>query len=65
LQGMPPGEVGRRKDVLFLLASGCAEAGELAQAVERGLELANLDFSYRGIGRLLDDWQARLKANVS
>ena len=33
---------------------------ELAAAVEVGLELANLDFSYRDIGRLLDGWQTRL-----
>jgi hypothetical protein len=29
-------------------------------------ELANLDFSYRDIGRLLDEWQTRLQqTNIS
>ncbi len=64
LQEMPPGEVAARKDVLFLLASGCAEAGDLAHAIELGLELANLDFAFREIGRLLDDWQTRLQTKV-
>jgi tetratricopeptide (TPR) repeat protein len=65
LREMPPGEVAPRKDVLFLLASGCAEAGELEHAIELGLELANLDFAFRDIGRLLDEWQAKLKTNVN
>jgi tetratricopeptide (TPR) repeat protein len=67
LQLLPPaGETTKRKEVLFLLAHGCAESGDLAHAVDLGNELANLDFGYRDIGRLLDDWQARLdKANVS
>ena len=33
----------------------------LTVAIELGHELANLDFSYRNIGRLLDDWQNRLQ----
>src|SRR5262249_36542687 len=57
LQGLPPQEGAVRKDILFMLATGCAEAGELADAVELGHELANLDFGYRDIGRLLDEWQ--------
>jgi tetratricopeptide (TPR) repeat protein len=61
LQALPAGEVSRRKELLFELAQGCAEAGELAHAVDLGHELANLDFSYRDIGRLLDEWQARLQ----
>ena len=31
----------------------------LARAVELGYELANLDFGYRDIGRLLDEWQEK------
>ena len=35
-------------------------------SVDIGHELANLDFAYRDIGRLLDEWQARLqKADVA
>jgi tetratricopeptide (TPR) repeat protein len=61
LKHLPPGEEGLRKEVLFQLANGLAEAGELAQAVDLGCELANMDFGYKDIGRLLDDWQARLQ----
>jgi tetratricopeptide (TPR) repeat protein len=66
LQHLPAGETVRRKELLFELASGCAEAGDLARAVDLGMELANLDFGYRDVNRLLDDWQTRLhQANVS
>jgi tetratricopeptide (TPR) repeat protein len=65
LQEMPPSEGAARKDALFLLAAGCADAGDLAHAIELGFELANLDFAFRDIGRLLDDWQAQLKTKVS
>lgn len=61
LENLPAGETGARKEVLFQLAQGSAEAGDLARAVEVGLELANLDFTYRDINRLLDEWQARLR----
>jgi len=41
-------------------------AGDLARAVDLGSELANQDFTFRDIGRLLDEWQDRLqKTNVS
>jgi tetratricopeptide (TPR) repeat protein len=66
LQHLPVGETVRRKELLFELATGCAEAGDLARAVDLGMELANLDFGYRDINRLLDQWQARLQqADVS
>jgi tetratricopeptide (TPR) repeat protein len=66
LQHLPAGDTVRRKELLFELATGCAEAGDLARAVDVGMELANLDFGYRDVNRLLDDWQARLhQANVS
>ncbi len=61
LQGLPAGEDAVRKEILFQLAQGCAEAGDLAAAVDLGMELANLDFSYRDIGQLLDQWQTRLQ----
>jgi tetratricopeptide (TPR) repeat protein len=66
LQHLPAGDVASRKEVLFQLAKGAAGAGELAKAVDRGYELANLDFNYHEIGRLVDEWQTQLsKANVS
>jgi tetratricopeptide (TPR) repeat protein len=61
LQNLPSGETAARKDLLFLLAQGCAEAGDLGRAVDLAHELANEDFTYRDIGRLLDEWQARLQ----
>lgn len=60
LQALPLGETTARKEVLFHLAQGCAENGDLARAVELGTELANIDFAYREIGKLLDDWQGRI-----
>jgi tetratricopeptide (TPR) repeat protein len=66
LQSLPVGETNNRKDILFELAQGCAEANDLARAIDVGSELANIDFSFRDIGRLLDEWQTRLQqANVS
>jgi tetratricopeptide (TPR) repeat protein len=61
LQLIPPNEEEVRKDLLFQLAVGCAEAGDLSHAVDVGHELANIDFGYRDINRLLDDWQSRLQ----
>ena len=51
-----------RKELLFQLAQGAAEAGELQKAIEVGMELANVDFAYNDIGRLLDEWQTRVHA---
>jgi len=66
LQSLPGGETEVKKDLLFLLAQGHAESGDLARAVDLGSELANQDFTFRDIGRLLDEWQDRLqKTNVS
>ncbi len=61
LQSLPPAEEATRKELLFQLAQGCAEAKDLSRAIELGFELANLDFAYRDIGKLLDEWQARLQ----
>jgi tetratricopeptide (TPR) repeat protein len=60
-QLLPPGEEEVRKELLFQLAQGSADAGDLSHAVELGYELANLDFGYRDIGKLLDEWQTRLQ----
>jgi tetratricopeptide (TPR) repeat protein len=59
LQQMPPTEEDTRKEVFYQLATGFANAGDLAKALDLGNELANLDFGFRDIGALLDDWQAR------
>jgi tetratricopeptide (TPR) repeat protein len=61
LQLLPASEKECRKEVLFALAEGSAENGELERAVDLANELANVDFNYREIGRLLDEWDARLR----
>lgn len=61
LQNLPPTEEAFRKELLFQLAEGAAETGDWARAVELGYELANLDFGYKQIGRLIDEWQTRLQ----
>jgi Flp pilus assembly protein TadD len=61
LKKLPPNDEASRKKILLQLAQGAAEAGDFHKAVERAYELANLDFNYGNIGRLLDVWQARLK----
>jgi len=48
-----------RKDLLFLLAQAAQKPATWPMAIDLGHELANEDFSYRDIGRLLDEWQAR------
>jgi tetratricopeptide (TPR) repeat protein len=61
LKLLPPTEEASRKEILFQLAQGSADAGDLAQAVDLAHELANLDYGYRDIGRLLDEWQTKLQ----
>ena len=61
LAGAPANDETRAKELLFLLCSGAAEAGDLNKAIELGYDLANMDFAYRDIGKLLDDWQAKLQ----
>lgn len=61
LQTLPPNEEETRKDLLYQLAVGCAGAGDLARAVDVGHDLANIDFGYRDINRLLDEWQSKLQ----
>lgn len=61
LQAMPATEEEGRKELLYQLARLAAEEGDWAAAVQVGNDLANLDFSFRDIGRLLDEWQARAR----
>jgi hypothetical protein len=46
---------------MFQLASGHAEAGEYPKALDIAHELANIDFSYREIGNLIDEWQQKVE----
>lgn len=61
LRNLPSGETTRRKEILFQLATGCAESGELSPALEWAYELANEDFGYKNIGQLIDQWQTKLQ----
>lgn len=62
LTALPAGEEAGKKELLFQLASGCAENGDLPRAIELGHELANLDFTFKNIGKLLDEWNDRLQS---
>jgi len=61
LAALPGTDEAARKEVLFQLATGCAENADLTRALDLGHELANLDFNYKHIGDLLDEWQTRLQ----
>jgi tetratricopeptide (TPR) repeat protein len=63
LQELPATEIVARKDILFELAQGAADAQEWSEAIDLAHELANLDFAYKDIGRLLDEWTARQVAS--
>jgi hypothetical protein len=59
LKNLPAGGINHRKEILYELAVGCAGANDLSKAIDMATELANIDFSYRDIGQLLDEWQTR------
>jgi tetratricopeptide (TPR) repeat protein len=61
LAALPQNDEASRKEVLFQLATGAAETGDLPRAIDLGHELANLDFTFRNIGKLLDDWQDKMQ----
>ena len=62
LAAVPENEEGVKKELLYQLASGAAENGDLPRAIDLGHELANLDFNFKNIGKLLDEWNDRLQS---
>jgi tetratricopeptide (TPR) repeat protein len=60
LDKLPADEKDWRKRILFHLANGAAAQGDLDEAIAMGYELANLDFTFRGIDRLIAGWRQRL-----
>jgi tetratricopeptide (TPR) repeat protein len=62
LTTVPPTDEPSRKELLYQLASGCAENGDLTRAIDLGHELANLDYAFKNIGKLLDEWNDRLQS---
>jgi tetratricopeptide (TPR) repeat protein len=61
LESLPAGETAHRKSLLYELARGHATDGALDRAVELASELAHLDFAYRDIQQLLDEWQDKIR----
>ena len=62
LASVPDTEEAVKKELLFQLACGAAENGDLPRAIDLGHELANLDFAFKNIGKLLDEWHDRLQS---
>jgi tetratricopeptide (TPR) repeat protein len=58
LESLSVGEDDLRKDILFELAQLAAADKDWETALQLGNELANQDFGYRGIGKLLEQWEA-------
>jgi tetratricopeptide (TPR) repeat protein len=66
LEHLPPDELTMRKEILFQLAQGNAEAGEFSKAVGCASALCELDQRFRNISQMRSEWQARLtKPEVS
>jgi len=61
LAAVPEGEETGRKEVLYQLATGSAASGDLPKAIDLGHELANMDYGFKGIGKLLDEWTDRVQ----
>ena len=61
LKSLPETEDASRKEILFSLALSYASENDFTKAVEIGNEIANIDFTYQGIGKLLDEWMLRSK----
>ena len=64
LAAVPESEAAWKKEILFHLASGLAKNGDIPRALDLGHELANLDFKYKGIGPLLEEWEQQAKPNT-
>jgi tetratricopeptide (TPR) repeat protein len=59
LKQLPAGEEETRKELLFELATLAAEDRDFDTAIRLGTELADLDYFYRDIGKLLEQWQSQ------
>ncbi len=61
MQHLSAAEESFRKEMMFQLATGYADNGELPRGIELGCELANLDYGYKNIGGLIEQWQKKQK----
>jgi tetratricopeptide (TPR) repeat protein len=59
LQNLPSGDTGARKDILYHLARGHADQGDYAKALQFAYDLANLEYGYKDIGKLIDEWKSK------
>jgi tetratricopeptide (TPR) repeat protein len=59
LQNLPPGDTGARKDILYHLARGHADQGDYGKALQYAYDLANLEYGYRDIGKLIEEWKKK------
>ena len=59
LQQMTIAEEHFRKDVMYHLACGYSQNGELQKAIDLGSELANIDYTFKDIGPKIEQWQAK------
>jgi tetratricopeptide (TPR) repeat protein len=55
------GDDSLKKEILYTLAKGHAEVEEFPRAIDLAHELANLDYGFRDIGKLLEEWERRLQ----
>jgi Flp pilus assembly protein TadD len=58
---IPPTEEAGKKELLYQLAAGAAEHNDLPRAIDLGHELANMDYGFKSIGKLIDEWNDRLQ----
>lgn len=61
LTAIPDGEEAGKKELLYQLAAGAAENNDLPRAIDLGHELANMDYGFKSIGKLIDEWTDRLQ----
>ncbi|MCZ2340522.1 MAG: tetratricopeptide repeat protein [Bacteroidales bacterium] len=59
LQAAGTSDENTRKEALYQLAGLAVERGDMVRAVDMGHELANLDFGYKNINKLLDEWESK------
>jgi tetratricopeptide (TPR) repeat protein len=60
---LPDEQKALRKELLYQLAAGAADAGDLAKALDLGQGLAALDPDFRNIVSLVREWETRLDSS--
>ncbi|MCS7167871.1 MAG: hypothetical protein RMI91_06860 [Gemmatales bacterium] len=61
LEVLPANEEELRKELLYELAVLAAQDKDYETALRLGTEVANLDYFYRDIGKLVEQWQSQLQ----